>query len=425
VSLQARLLRPRPQRGWVPGNRIELLENGEQYYPAVLEAISQAKREIIIETFILFEDKVGVSLQQALIEAGRRGVSVDVLVDGFGSPDLSEKFIGELAQAGVRLRAFDPQPRLFGTLRWNLFRRMHRKIVVIDGEVAFVGGINFSADHLGDYGPEAKQDYAVRLHGPIVQRIQQFARSQIRPHAPWPPVQTPAPAGEAEMMFVTRDNVRHLDDIERQYRAAIRTARREVIIANAYFFPGYRLLKTIRQAARRGVRVRLILQGQPDMQFVKTAASMLHAQLLRAGVEIHEYCRRPLHGKVALVDDTWATVGSSNLDPLSLSFNLESNVMTRDKAFIGELRANLQRLMDEHCRQVDASEVKKRGRWHVLLDSAAYYVSRRFPIWARWFPVHRPMLAPLSGETPTEERAERTDVETPQGEADARTGTAR
>jgi cardiolipin synthase len=416
-GLVQRLRRPRPQKAWVPGNRIDLLENGEQYYPAVFEAIEQAKREVIIETFILFEDKVGLALQQVLIAAARRGVSVDVLVDGFGSPDLSAEFIGALAEAGVRLRAFDPHPRLFGFVRWHLFRRMHRKIVVVDGEVAFVGGINFSADHLGDYGPEAKQDYAVRLRGPVVARIQAFARSQIRPHAPWPPIQVPPPAGEAELMFVVRDNLQHLDDIERQYRAAIRAARREVIIANAYFFPGYRLLKTIRQAARRGVRVRLILQGQPDMQFVKTAAAMLHRQLLPAGVEIHEYCKRPLHGKVALVDDNWATVGSSNLDPLSLSLNLEANVMTRDRRFIAELRANLNALMREHCTQLDASALEQRGRLHAVVDHLAYYVTRRFPTWARWFPRHKPNMAPLEAPTTrTIANAERTDVE---GEGDA------
>jgi cardiolipin synthase len=302
---------------------------------------------------------------------------------------------------------------------------MHRKIVVVDGEVAFVGGINFSADHLADFGPEAKQDYAVRIRGPIVSRIQAFARAQVKPHPPWPPVQVPPPAGEAEMMFVVRDNLQHLDDIERQYRAAIRSARREVIIANAYFFPGYRLLKTIRQAARRGVRVRLILQGQPDMQFVKTAASMLHRQLLPAGVEIHEYCKRPLHGKVALVDDSWATVGSSNLDPLSLSLNLEANVMTRDRGFVAELRDNLNRLMREHCTQLDASSLEQRGRWHAVVDQVAYYVTRRFPIWARWFPRHEPQMAPLQAPpasaaavapTRTMANAERTDVE---GEADA------
>jgi cardiolipin synthase len=196
-------------------------------------------------------------------------------------------------------------------------------------------------------------------------------------------------------MFSMRDNFHHRDDIERQYRAAIRAARSEVIIANAYFFPGYRLLKTLRQAARRGVRVRLILQGQPDMKIVKTAAGLLHGHLLPDGVEIHEYCKRPLHGKVALVDDRWATVGSSNLDPLSLSLNLEANVMTRDKAFIAELRGKLEALMADHCTRVELQQGERRGHWSALVDALVYHVSRRFPAWAGWLPAHKPKLSPL------------------------------
>src|SRR4029453_1234095 len=142
--------------------------------------------------------------------------------------------------------------------------------------------------------------------------------------------------------FVYRDNRDHRNDIERQYRGAIRSARREVTIAMAYFFPGYRLLKTLRHAPRRGVRVRLILQGPPDMPIVKTAAELLHSQLIQAGVEIHEYCKRPLHGKGAVIDDDWATVGSSNLDPLSLALNLEANVVIRDSAFNAVLNSRLQ-----------------------------------------------------------------------------------
>jgi len=225
-----------------------------------------------------------------------------------------------------------------------------------------------------------------------------FVRAQVRPStAVGPPPAAPAPAGSAEVMFVTRDNFRRRDDIERQYRAAIRTARREVIIANAYFFPGYRLLHTIRQAAQRGVRVRLILQGQPDMRIVRIAARLLHGQLLAAGVEIHEYCQRPLHGKVALVDDRWATVGSSNLDPLSLSLNLEANVMTRDAGFIASLRANLEQLIERHCVAIEARSVHGRGVLYTLLATLAYHLTRRFPAWAGLLPEHRPRLARADG----------------------------
>jgi len=390
---------PRPQPGWVPGNAIELLENGEQYFPAVFGAIAKARSEVLIETFILFEDKVGLELQRVLIEAARRGVKVDLTIDGWGSADLSRGYVEKLAAAGVKVRSFDPRPRFLG-MRLHMFRRMHRKIVVVDGAVAFVGGINFSADHLLDFGPEAKQDYSVQIRGPLAPKIRRFALEQIGPEVAGRLRREPGAehAGDMEAMLVARDNHQHRDSIERQYRAAIRVARNEVLIANAYFFPGYRLLKEMRRAVQRGCRVRLVLQGQPDMRIVKHAAELLHGQLASAGVEIYEYCKRPLHGKVALADDDWATVGSSNLDPLSLSLNLEANVMIRSREFTGELRANLENVLAHDCRQLRPDAVARRRRWwRVLLDTLAYHLTRRFPAWAGYLPAHS---APLKLAVP-------------------------
>jgi cardiolipin synthase len=288
---------------------------------------------------------------------------------------------------------------------------MHRKIVVIDGRVAFVGGINFSADHLDDFGPEAKQDYSIRIEGPLAAHMRGFVIAQLDEAGRCGRVRLPVPepAGEAEAMLVTRDNCRHRDAIERQYRAAIRSARHEIIIANAYFFPGYRLLNAMRRAARRGVCVNLILQGQPDMPIVRYAAATLHAYLMRAGIQIHEYCKRPLHGKVALIDDDWATVGSSNLDPLSLALNLEANVIVRDRAFAQQLRNALERMMRDECNRVQLSEVAaRRGGWRALLDVIAYHVTRHFPSWAGWLPAHTPTVQPVAHHTP----APQTDAST-------------
>jgi cardiolipin synthase len=302
----------------------------------------------------------------------------------------------------VRFHVFDPAAPFLG-VRVNVFRRMHRKLVVVDGVRAFVGGLNYSADHLLDFGPEAKQDYAVEVEGPIVEDIHRFATEQLEPQggarrwfrrwgqraAPRAPQRA---AGNAQALFVTRDNVEHHTDIERHYRIAIRAARREVLIANAYFFPGYRLLKEMRKAARRGVRVRLILQGEPDMAIVKTAANALYDHLLRAGVQIYEYCERPLHAKVALTDDEWATVGSSNLDPLSLSLNLEANVVIRDRAFNQQLRERLEHLIAHACEEVQASPTKLR-LWEVVRFFFVYHFLRRYPSWAGWLPAHVPRLS--------------------------------
>ena len=401
---------------WSAGNRFELLENGEAFFPRVFTAINEAKREVLVETFILFEDKVGLALKEALIGAARRGVRVVLLADGWGSSALSEQFIADLSSAGVTLNVFDPQPWFFGW-RPKMLRRMHRKTAVVDGELAFVGGINYSADHLADFGPLAKQDYSVAIEGPLVQDIRRYVDAQApgksRLRRWWQRRRdlkaakdtkgASSKAGEsiqgeasAHASFVVRDNGLHRKDIERHYRMAIRFARHRIVIANAYFFPGYRLLRDMRRAAKRGVSVELILQGQPDMPIVKTAAHLLHEDLLQAGVRIHEYCERPLHGKVALVDDEWATVGSSNLDPLSLSLNLEANVMIRDRAFNQHLAERLQMLIDEKCTEVTLESVTAGPSWSKLRSFFVYHALRLYPRLASMLPAHEARVETLT-----------------------------
>jgi cardiolipin synthase A/B len=169
-----------------------------------------------------------------------------------------------------------------------------------------------------------------------------------------------------------------------------------VVIANAYFFPGYRLLRALRRAARRGVKVSLILQGQPDMAIVRTAAQLLHRRLVHAGVEVYEYCQRPLHGKVAVIDGVWATVGSSNLDPLSLALNLEANVMIRDRDFAAVLRANLDGLMRDHCTRLDPKSFARQPFWRAWTETLAYHLTRHFPAGAGWLPAHAPAIKRVS-----------------------------
>lgn len=388
---------------WTHGNAFELLENGEAFFPAVFESIAAARRSVLIETFIIFDDKVGRELHQVLVEAARRGVQIDVTVDGYGTADLPPSYVEALVEAGVRLHVFDPQPRRFG-FRTNLFRRLHRKIVVVDSEVAFVGGINFAADHLVDTGPTAKQDYAVRLRGPLVAEIETDAvkllatgergRSFWR-RLRWRRGSAREHPGGVVAAWVTRDNDEHTNDIEQHYRIGIRAAKHEITIANAYFFPGYSLLRDLRNAAKRGVRVRLILQGEPDMPAARFAATMLYDYLLSAGVEIHEYCERPFHGKVATVDGHWATVGSSNLDPLSLALNLEGNVMIRDQGFARELQERLDRLVESQCRLMERGSRPRRRIQRVLVGVFVFHFLRRFPAWAGWFPARKPQLTTL------------------------------
>ncbi|WAJ35518.1 cardiolipin synthase ClsB [Pseudomonas sp. GOM7] len=381
---------------WREGNQLRLLINGEGFYTRAFECISQAQVEVLLETFIIFEDKVGLELQRVLVDAARRGVRVVLAVDGYGTADLGRDYVAALTREGIQVQVYDPSPKRLG-VRTNLFRRLHRKLLVIDGERAFVGGINYSADHLGDFGKMAKQDYAVEVRGPVVADLHaamlDFFSPAIAEPSPARPVL--APAGKARVKLVERDNERHTTDIEDEHLAAFDAARQRVVVANAYFFPGYRVLRALRNAARRGVAVTLILQGQPDMRWAQAFSRLLYNYLLREGVAIREYCQRPLHGKVALVDDDWVTVGSSNLDPLSLALNLEANLIIRDPDFNQQLHEHLQQLSTQHCRAVTQERAVRGYWWRAPLIFLCFHFIRRFPAIAGWLPGHSKNLEPL------------------------------
>ncbi|HEY1075280.1 MAG TPA: cardiolipin synthase ClsB [Fontimonas sp.] len=382
---------------WTTGNRVRLLENGEQYYPAVFKAIREAREEVLLETFIIFDDGVGRELKEALIQAARNGARVAMTVDGYGTAELPRSYIDELVAVGVDFRSFDPRPTLLG-MRTNAFRRLHRKIVVVDRRLGFVGGINYSDDHLLDYGDESKQDYAVEVEGPIVDDLRALTIAALkgermpRTRRWWRRREQERITGGSEggnALLTWRDNDRHQDDIELHYRLAMRQAQREIIVANAYFFPGFRLLREFTKAARRGVKVYLILQGQPDQPIMRWAAQTLYDYLLHSGVVIYEYCQRPFHGKVAVIDEDWCTVGSSNLDPLSLSLNLEANLLFRDRALTKQLRSRLQVLMRDSCQRIDRKDVRRRTRPRQALSWFVFHFLRRFPAWAGWLPMRK------------------------------------
>ena len=396
------------KRQWTSGNTLELLECGEEFFPAAFEAIREAKREVILETFIWFDDKVGQELQAALVDAASRGVQVDATVDGFGSGELDAPFIRTLTDAGVRLHVYGPMPRMLGS-QPNMIHRLHRKLLVVDGQVAFIGGINFSRMHLRETGPESKHDFAVRMVGPVVDDIHAFCKQAIgqpmrrrRMRGLWRrglPDNWRNPSTDAQALFVARDNHHRKRAIETMYRLGLRRAERDITLFNAYFFPGFGFLRDMRRAVKRGVRVRLILQGEPDKDYVKFAGSTLYDRMLRDGVEVWEYMHRPVHAKVAVMDDAWATVGSSNLDPFSLALNLEANVFIRDEALAADLRKRIERLLEEDGKQITRDDVKRRSiLWHAV-RAIGFHILRLFPAVARIIPAKRDRMATLDADT--------------------------
>ncbi|MHB8668040.1 MAG: cardiolipin synthase ClsB [Burkholderiales bacterium] len=365
------------------GNQLQLLTNGKAYFPALRQAIDAAQSEIYLETYIFADDDTGKSIAAALARAAGRGVSVHVLVDGFGSKGMFEQTRRSLDAANVEVLIFGPKTSPL-TLRRNRLRRLHRKLVVVDARVAFIGGINIIDDMHTPHHTPPRYDYAVRIEGPLVASVLDQTERLWRRVA-WASLKRGAqrrlPAdtgarGTQHAVLVVRDNVRHRSDIEDAYLDAIRAAHKEVIIANAYFFPGARFRHALRGAAARGVRVVLLLQGRVEYLLLHYASRALYGPLLDAGVEIYEYHKSFLHAKVAVVDGHWATVGSSNIDPFSLMLAREANIVVDDLHFAQALRRSLLDHMKSGARVVAKSAWHHQPLWRRLLIWGAYGCTR-------------------------------------------------
>ncbi len=372
---------------YVGGNRLTLLKNGEQYFPALVQAIDAARLEVFLETYIFANDETGSLICDALARAASRGVATHLLIDGFGARDFAKRFRRTLRDAGARVLVF--RRILWPTLRRNRLRRMHRKLASIDGGIAFVGGINVVDDYERPFDDPRvtppRYDYAVRIEGPLAAEVRGTAarlwrkvswatlrqRLGVEPAPPPPPV-----AGEQRAALVFRDNLQHRRDIEEAYLAEIAAAKVEVVIACAYFFPGRRFRRALVEAAGRGVRVRLLLQGKIDYPFLHYASRGLYGSLLDAGIEIHEYHAALLHAKVAIFDRRSACVGSSNIDPFSLLLAREANVFVDDARFASELRESLEQAMRADAIPLVPRQGKSQPLWRRLVIWATYGLAR-------------------------------------------------
>jgi cardiolipin synthase A/B len=371
---------------FMPGNAIGLLRNGAEYFPALTAAIDAAEREIWLETYIFADDASGRAVAEALARAARRGVTVRVLIDGWGAKlYLTPALEGVLVDGGVQLMRYRPEVAPW-QFRSHRMRRLHRKLCHVDGHVAFVGGINVIDDMNTPGHKPPRVDFAVSVRGPllasIVQTMQrvwaivEIAQLKSSDVPLFPPDIRIERAGTQTAKFVIRDNVRYRRDIERAYMAAIRTSRTEILIATAYFFPGADFRRALTAAARRGVRVTLLLQARVEYRLLHYASRALYGQLLAAGVAIQEYDRSFLHAKVAVVDDQWATVGSSNIDPYSFLMAREANVFVRDPMFADRLRLELLAMIEDGARPVPAQRWSERSRLVKAASWIAYGIVR-------------------------------------------------
>lgn len=362
---------------------LRLLVNGQQYFKSLASDIDQAEHQVYLETYLLSRDAETEPVLAALDRAASRGVSVLLVVDGFGGRKGLEALEERWSRSGIRWQVFAPGVRVFSPRTW---RRLHRKLVLIDHRLVYVGGINLIGDHVDlNHGPleSPRFDLAVRTsHESVVNQVRRLAQStwwrlswsalmhgradanelrmlwrRLRPFLRRP-LERPIAAGRRPIRLLLRDNIRHRHDIERAYYRALSEARHEVLMAMAYFLPTRPLRKRLCNLARRGIRVRLLLQGRVEYWWAHWAQQALVEELVEAGVEVYEYRRSFLHAKVLCVDD-WVTIGSSNVDPFSLMLSLEANLAIEQPAFAQdvlevltrEIETGADRLQPESQRQ--------------------------------------------------------------------------
>ncbi len=384
---------------FTPGNTVALLENGVQLFPALCQAFDQATRSIHIETYIFRLDTAGTQLLHHLKLAALRGVRVRVMLDGFGSAADAQQILTALHQVGAQGRVYrsERKPFTLQSFDFRRLRRLHRKIVVVDSQLAFIGGINFEDDYLTNArlsrASDPRFDYAVQLTGPTVAQVVHAQdllwlrlnwRLLLRPPRTWRHLRLrhqrhrtalhPA-TGTASSALVLRDNLRVRKAIEAAYLEGIRQAKHSIIIANAYFLPGRKLREALIEAAQRGVEVKLLLQGKIEYRMQYHATRWIYEQFLHAGIEIYEYLPSFLHAKVAVLDEL-STVGSSNLDPFSLLLAREANLFVADATFTQTLRESLETAIAFGSKIIEPTLYAKRPVLTRLTDGLAYLLLR-------------------------------------------------
>jgi cardiolipin synthase A/B len=371
-------IKKRREKKYSPGHGVSLVRSGPEYFEMLEKVVSEARYYIHFQTYILEEDSTGYQVAALLKAASCRGVKVYLIVDAFGSSNLTSKSIEDLVSARVHFRRFAP---VFTYKGFQLSRRLHHKVVLVDGHTALIGGINNSDNYRGRPGRLPWLDFAVLLRGPECKRVLHICqaiwnrpllkKTRGRIHNPY--VEHPG-----KLVKVVENNwFRSKIEISKSYRDAFRQSREEIIIMASYFVPGLTDRRLLRKAASRGVKVRVIFSKHSDARMVKRASRYLYGYLLRNGMEIHEYKPSMVHGKVCVVDGEWVTVGSYNMNHLSDYGSIELNVNVLDREFTGQARAILLDVIAAQCEGITIENYIKLRDWKTkLLDWISYHLIR-------------------------------------------------
>lgn len=362
---------------------LRLIKSGDEFFSETLSLLRSANESLVFNMYILDPDRSGIEVLQALCAASERGVKTEVMLDSIGSAELPSEWVNRLRSAGVSFRFFG---KVFSSELINPGRRLHHKIMVADNKRMIIGGINIAEKYHGRDGEPAWLDYAVIHEGQAAQvaahwchRLygRKFQRISVFPPLP----------SQLEVRLLRNDAFRNKYQILRAYRKAMKTAATEVIVVSPYFMPGIRMLRVLMGAAKRGVKVRLLLAGKSDIPVFYEASAYLYPMMLSAGIEIYEWHASVMHAKVAIVDRKWSTVGSFNLNNLSALMSIEANLEITNHVFCENLHTELSSLLKQ-AQKIQAGEwMQKLSLRKKIQNFMSYYLLKTTERLLRFFPI--------------------------------------
>lgn len=366
----------KPDDAYTPHSDVRVVRGGKEYFGQIQYIASIAQQTIHLQTYIFDEDETGQEVAHALMAAAQRGVRVYVMVDGYASQNLSKVFVKNLQDAGVNFRYFKP---LLSSRNYYLGRRMHHKIIVADATIVMVGGVNVSNRYNDMPGMSAWLDWAVVAQGPVATSInklcEQLWNKTVFAAKCVPHIGSCAATDNGIMVRMRRNDwVYRKTDITKTYSELFASAQKNVTIMTSYFWPPQRLLRYMEVAARRGVKIKLVLTGYADVPLSKYAERYLYNRLFRSGIEVYEYLPNVLHGKMGICDGLWATVGSYNLNNISAFASIELNLDVKDKGLVTKLNSAVEDIITKDCTLVTKSGYGSQGN---VLKKLLYYLSYR------------------------------------------------
>ncbi|HLP73258.1 MAG TPA: phospholipase D-like domain-containing protein [Bacteroidales bacterium] len=369
-------------RSFRSGHQIELVKSGEEYFDACESIIDSAERYIHFQTYIVDDDETGRRITDALVRAAKRGVRIYFLIDGYGGRSFSKSLINKVEEAGILFRKFSP---VFITKGFQMSLRLHHKVLLADGIVMLLGGINVANRYKGTGKVLPWLDFAILIRGPecahmlsILKRLWNKTFISKKERSAEVILEPVVYAENVKLKIIQNNWLRNKIEILKSYRAALRHSKHHMIIFASYFLPGRNERKLMRDASRRGVDIKIVLSAVSDTWLFNRATIFLYDYFLRNRIRIYEYLPSVLHAKVATVDGIWSTVGSYNMNHLSDYGSIETNADVMDAGFSGKFEKQLLEIIDNDCREITAAEFAKRKTWYSRLAGWSSYQVIRF-----------------------------------------------